>query len=144
MKIKGHPIHLMLIHFPSALFPLDLLCSVLARVKYEEAFLQASSIALMAGVSAAWLAMLSGLFDLEQVMHKKPGSLKKALWHGGINGTVIAAYSILAYKVYNDFPQIHSDPFYLVSIKFILVALMLFANFLGGSLVLKDKVLEEN
>src|SRR6476620_11479925 len=100
MKIFGHPIHIMLIHFPSALFPMDLACSAIFLYTKDASFTTASFYSMAGGVMLGWLAVIFGVFDLLNVFKNKPAAMKKALWHGGINSTVVLAYTILAFLQY--------------------------------------------
>lgn len=137
MKIFGHPVHLMLIHFPSALLPMDLVCSLLAYCTGTSSFVQASFFAMAGGVVLGILAIVTGAFDLIGVVENKPLAVKKALIHGGINGTVICVYSLLAFRAYRDFPALVPDTVTLLVIKGLLITLMMGGNFLGGNLILK-------
>jgi uncharacterized membrane protein len=142
MKLFGHPLHLMLIHFPSALFPLDLVCSAAARFYSPEPLLQASKIALIGGTVMGWLAVIAGTFDLLGVMKNKPGSLKKALLHGGLNGSILAGYTVLSFLALKE-PETMVSSLWILIFKSLFVAILLIGNFIGGNLVLKDKVLDE-
>ncbi len=144
MKIFGHPIHVMLIHFPSALFPMDLACFSIAYFTNIESLQHAAFYAMIGGALSGWIAVITGMIDLGALFNKKPTSMKKALIHGGINSTMLIGYSIFAFIAFNKYPQIVKDDVLILSIKAVLVVLMIAGNFIGGSLVLKDKVLSEN
>jgi uncharacterized membrane protein len=144
MKVFGHPIHLMLIHFPSALFPMDLVCSFLAYYTGNDSFCYASFYAMAGGVILGWTAAVTGLFDLGAVAKDKPASLKKALIHGGINTVVLIAYTLFTVIAFKKYPQLVKDDVLKLILKSVFVALMIVGNFIGGSLVLKDKVLDKN
>ena len=140
MKILGHPVHIMLIHFPSALFPMDFACSILAFYTGNTSFVEASFFALAGGVLIGCLAIATGAFDLIGVAEEKPLALNKALIHGGINLTVVIAYSVLAFQAYKAFPDLQPDDITRLIIKGTLVTLMIGGNYLGGSLILKYRV----
>lgn len=137
MKFLGHPIHVMLIHFPSALFPMDLVCSFLAQYTGTPSFVDASFFAMAGGVLLGIAALITGAFDIIGVAEEKPLALKKALIHGGINATVIIAYCLLAFRAYRVYPELVPDSTMLLVIKAGLVTFMIVGNYLGGSLVLK-------
>jgi uncharacterized membrane protein len=143
MKIFGHPIHFMLIHFPSALFPMDLACSALANYTGAAPLLSASYYALIGGVMLGWLAIVAGTFDLLTVLKNKPGSMKKALIHGAIHTTVLLAYTVLAFLAYKKHATAPGDSPLILAAKTILICLLVSGNFIGGSLVLKDRVLDK-
>lgn len=134
----------MLIHFPSALFPMDLVCACLALYTGNPSFQDASYFAMVGGVLFGALAIITGTFDLTGLIDKKPLAMKQALIHGGINTTVMIGYSVLAYRAFKAFPDLTADPVAVLVIKACLVTFMIGGNYLGGSLILKHKVALEN
>ncbi len=144
MKILGHPIHIMLIHFPSALLPMDLVCSALGYYTGNSSFTDASFFAMAGAVLFGCLAVITGTFDLVGLIDGKPLALKKALIHGGINATVIIAYSILAFRAWKQFPELTQDGIGLLMLKGCLITFMIAGNYLGGSLILKHRIGLEN
>ena len=140
MKLFEHPVHLMLIHFPSALFPMDFICSGLAHYYGEMNLTYTSFYCMAAGVLFGSLAIIAGTFDLAGVAAKQPAALQKALIHGGINTSVLIGYSILAFMAFKHYPFLTTDGLGILIIKGSLIAFMTIGNYLGGSLVLKDKV----
>ncbi|GAC1533796.1 MAG: hypothetical protein NVS3B15_14510 [Sediminibacterium sp.] len=85
-------------------------------------------------------AVITGTFDLIGVANNQPAVLKKVLIHGGVNTTVVIAYSILTYMAFKKYPGLVSDGLLKIIIKGCLVAFMIIGNYIGGSLVLKDKI----
>jgi uncharacterized membrane protein len=144
MKILGHPLHIMLIHFPSALLPMDLVCSLLGYYTGNSSFTDASFFAMAGAVVLGGLAIITGTFDLIGLVDNKPLALKKALVHGGINATVIIAYSILAFRAWKEFPALSQDGVGVLIFKACLITFMIVGNYLGGSLILKHRVGLEN
>ena len=144
MKILGHPVHIMLIHFPSALFPMDLVCSAISYYSGDSSFTEASFYAMSGGVILGWIAVIFGTFDLLNVFEKKPEAMNKALVHGCINVTVVIIYTVLAYIQYKHYPLLQPDNMLLLIIKAVTIGLMIVGNFIGGSLILKHKVAVEN
>jgi uncharacterized membrane protein len=140
MKIFGHPVHLMLIHFPAALFPMDFVCSITGYLAKDISFTQASFYALIGGAALGCAAIITGTFDLLNVLNEKTPVLRKALLHGSINSTVVIAYIVLAYVSFKKYPQLEPDRISTIFLKGGLVAFMILGNYLGGSLILKDKV----
>ena len=143
MKILGHPIHIMLIHFPSALFPMELACSVINKYTGKTSFLDASFFAMCGGVVLGWIAVIFGVFDLLKVYETKPSAMKKALIHAGVNSTVILIYSILCFIQYKKYPDLEMDSLGILFLKGSTISLMIIGNFIGGSLILKHKVAVE-
>lgn len=143
MKILGHPVHIMLIHFPSALLPMDLICSALGYYTGNTSFTDASFFALAGGAVFGCLAVVTGTFDLIGLM-EKPLAMKRALIHGGINATVIIVYAVLAFRAWKQFPALTQDTMGLLILKASLITFMIVGNYLGGSLILKHRVGLEN
>jgi len=144
MKVLGHPIHIMLIHFPSALFPMDLVCSFIGYHYGIPSFTDASFYAMTGGIMLGCLAIITGTFDLLYVLKEKPAVLQKAFIHGGINATVVIAYSVLLAIALKKYPGIEQDSLLKIGLKACLVSFMIIGNYIGGSLVLKDKIGIEN
>jgi len=144
MKLFGHPLHIMLIHFPSALFPMDFVCSLIAYCTGIKPFAEAAFYALTGGSVLGWLAIMAGTFDLIHIMNNKPSAMKNALIHGGINTAVLIAFSAIAYVTFQKYPLVDSTNLPLLIFKGALIVFMLWGNLLGGNLILKDKVLEKN
>ena len=144
MKLFGHPIHVMLIHFPSALFPMDLVCSALFLYTGDSSFTTASFYAVAGGVGLGWLAIAMGAMDLIGVSERHPDVLKKALIHGLLNTTMVLVYTVFSYSAYKVYPALVPDSLSVVVLKAALVLTLVVGNFLGGSLILKHKVAVEN
>lgn len=140
MKLFGHPLHIMLIHFPSALLPMDLFCYAVYFYTGQTSFAFASFYALAGGVMLGWAAVLFGALDLIKIPADKPQALKKALLHAGINISVILVYTVLAWMAYKSYSAMVKATVPLLAIKAALVGLMVIGNYLGGSLILKDKI----
>jgi uncharacterized membrane protein len=144
MKLFGHPLHIMLIHFPSALFPMDLICSALFLYTGDAAFTTAAFYAVVGGVVLGWLAIAMGAMDLINVSERHPDALKKALIHGLLNTAIVIVYTVWFYSGYKVYPALVPGSLSAVVLKAFLVLTLAVGNFLGGSLILKHKVAIEN
>jgi len=140
MKIFGHPLHVMLIHFPSALLPMDFACSLIGYLTGNHSFTDAAFYALAGGVLMGWLAIIAGALDLAKLVQAESGVIKKVLIHAGVNIAVLIGFSLLAYKAWQLYPALPVDSIAKLVVKGFLIALMIVGNFIGGSLVLKDRV----
>jgi uncharacterized membrane protein len=140
MKVFGHPLHMVLIHFPSALFPMDLACSIIAWCGGPSSLLHAAFYATLGGVALGWLAIITGAIDLVPVVKHHTGSINKALIHGGINTSVVIVFSVIALMANKKYPDLSNDSLALLITKTITVLAMFIGNYLGGSLVLKDRI----
>lgn len=136
MKVLGHPVHMILIHFPSALFPVDLMLSVFGFFTDQSVFYVAAFYVVIIAVVAGWLAVMAGAVDLMQLQENEP-VLRKALIHGAINTCILMVYSVLAYSAYRRYPELIAPNEFMLAFKLILVVAMSFGNYFGAELVLK-------
>jgi len=140
VTIFKHPVHMMLIHFPSALLPMDVVCYVIYYFTGDTSFAFASFYALAGAVVTGWLSIILGTFDLVSIPPGKGEVMKKALLHGGINITIIIIYTVIFYSGYKRFPPIPAASMTILITKTFLVTCMVVGNYIGGSLILKHKI----
>jgi uncharacterized membrane protein len=140
MKFLGHPLHIMLVHFPVALLPMDLVCYALFFYTGNVSFAEASFYAMTGGAVLGWLAIILGTFDLLKIPQENPQIMKTALIHGGINIAIITAYSVLAFMTYKQYPNLPEATMAILIVKTFLNLSMLAGNYFGGNLILKYKV----
>src|SRR5438046_8371186 len=106
MKFLGHPIHTMIIHFPTSLLPMELVLSFLFSKTGNASFGSAAFYCAVGGVVIGIVAMLTGLIDLIGFKKEQKEALGVGLLHGSINGTVIIIYTVIAYKGWKVYPEI--------------------------------------
>lgn len=142
MKILKHPLHLMLIHFPTALLPMDLVLSYLFFRSGNENYGNAAFYCLVVGVT---LGLLSGITDfIDLVLIKNKTAMAAAFVHGGINLSAILVFSVFAYKSWNLYPHLSIPTITILIVKFATVLFMLVGNYLGGKLIFKHHIAIEN
>lgn len=137
MKIGGHPLHSMLIHFPTALLPMDLLLSYLSYQNHNEHFSYAAFYCLVLGTLGGLVAILTGLLDLIRIPKSIKPALSNGLIHGFLNLLVICIYSMWAWKQYKTYPNLQEPSTGLLIFKLIMMLVLLAGNYLGGTLVYK-------
>lgn len=140
MKIFGHPVHMMLVHFPSALFPADLACNLISRYSGNLSFVPAGFYAVCGGVILGWLAVVFGCLDLVKALESHPPVIQKILVHGGVNTTVITGYTVIGALEFKHYPRLEENGGWLLAIKCVLIGFMIIGNFAGATLILKHKV----
>jgi uncharacterized membrane protein len=140
MKLFGHPLHLMFIHFPSALFPMECVCYGCLYYSGNVSFASASYYALVGGVLLGWLAVVFGTIDLMKIPSGKTEALTKALVHGSINTTVVIMYTVLAWLLFLKYPALPKANGFLFCMKISLITFMIVGNYFGAQLVLKHKL----
>jgi len=138
MKIFRHPLHVMLIHFPAALLPMDLILSYLFYRTGNESYGTAAFYCLLAGVALGLLSGITGLVDL--VMIKDRNAMAAALVHGAINLTAILVFSVFAYKSWNLYPQLQVPTLTVLVVKLVTVIFIFVGNYLGGRLIFKHHI----
>lgn len=142
MKLFRHPLHVLLIHFPTALLPMDLILSYLFFRTGDQHFGYAAFYCLAGGVAMGLLSGLTGLIDL--VMIKDKETLSTALVHGSINLTAVLVFAVLAYKGWNLYPQVQVPTVLLLTVKLLAVSFMLVGNYFGGKLIFKHHLAIES
>ena len=127
----------MMVHFPSALLPVDFVFNLITAYSGFKALNDAAYYCLAAGVLGGWVAMGAGLIDLIRFI--KPGSpaIRKVIIHFCIQATVIICFSIVLALEYKH-PGMRETPSSLMLVcKGGFLVAMLFGNFIGGEIVLK-------
>ena len=139
MKLFGHPIHVMLIHFPAALFPMELVCYSIFYNTGNQSFGEAAYYATCGGALLGLLAIVTGAIDL--VMISDNDSLQsKALVHGAVNSIVVIGYAMLALYLYKQYPNLPIATMPMLALRAALNMLAIGGNYLGGNLILKYRV----
>jgi uncharacterized membrane protein len=144
MKFLGHPIHIMLVAFPSALFPFECVCAGLGYYTQTQAFTDASFYAMAGGTLLGWAAIACGILDLLKAFRDYPKAVKTAVIHASLNTCVIIAYTVLTYSQYKNYPAFKPNDLSVLILKAGIIGLMLCGNYFGGSLILKYKIAVEN
>jgi uncharacterized membrane protein len=140
MKFFGHPIHIMLVHFPAGLLPIELLAYAVYVFYGIEAFATTSFHLTFAGVALGWLASVFGVVDLAKIQQTHKTALNPTLIHGGLNLLVMTVYSVILYKACLAYPQPQTASYVLLSVKAATNLVMLVGNYYGGNLILKHKI----
>ena len=140
MKILGHPLHMMLIHFPTALLPMDVFFSFFAYYNSDSSFLLPAFYCLVAGVSIGILAIVTGLIDLVMIQKENKPAIAAALIHGFVNGLVILIFCLFAYRAWALYPQTNMPKLTTLITKVILLAGLFIGNYLGGKLILEHRL----
>lgn len=125
----------MLIHFPVALWPAHWIFHVLSGLLPAGVAAIAGFWLLVAGCGVGWLAAFAGLADLVGLSREPDKArLRLGLWHAGLNGTVLIAFSALAVAEYAAYPHVtHAAP--LLIAEALALAAMFLGNYFGGAIV---------
>ena len=138
MKFLGHPLHVMMIHFPTALLPMDLVLSYPFYRTGNNSFGAAAFYCLLGGVALGLIAGITGLIDLIGI--KDRTATAAALVHGGINLTAILVFSVFAYRGWKQFPTVELPSAATLLVKLLTVIFIFVGNYLGGRLIFKHHI----
>jgi len=135
-RLFGHPIHMMLVHFPAALIPISAAVSAVSYFRNDHILALFNFYLVCIGAASGWLAIIFGIIELIKIQDiKEP--FKIALMHGGLNTLWVSVLSIIAGVQFKYFPGIHIPSSALVLTQAAVAVFMIYSNYLGGQLVLK-------
>lgn len=140
MKFFGHPLHMLLIHFPTALLPMDTLLSFFTYYTKDGSFLIAAFYCLEAGVLFGGLALLTGFIDMLLIPKEKKLAVATAMIHGFINTMVLMFLAIFAYKSWQVYPRMIEPERSTLLIKTGLIIALFSGNYFGGKLILQHRI----
>jgi len=138
-RFLGHPIHAMLVHFPSALFPVSLALDVIGLVSSDSSFASAAFYTLAAGLAGGAAAALFGAIDYFKIPSSHPAWLK-ATFHGGLNVIWLFSFAALFGARLKGYPEARIASAGAIIVTAILVIGVVVANFLGGELVFRHGI----
>ncbi len=143
MRIFGHPLHPLLVHFPIAFWVLATLCDGCTVLGYEQAR-PFAGIFLALGLICALPAMLAGFIDLAKLEDAATRDGNRHMILMGLAWTVylFALLARLDDKVLMPVPPVHS-----VALSLLGLSLVVLGGWYGGQLVYHHgagvKVIEE-
>jgi uncharacterized membrane protein len=140
MKLFGHPVHMMVVHFPSALIPMDLVLNAIGMYTHDVSFIIAGFYCLVGGAVLGWAAVVFGAADLLTISAEREKTIRAALIHGGVNTTVVICATVIAWMQYKKLPIIAPPAMLWLGVRALLVAVLLIGNYVGGNLVLKHRL----
>ena len=135
-RALGHPIHIVMAHFPAALFPFALAIELLHYFSPNSTYIEVSRYSLIGGLIMGGLAIIFGFMDLINIPENTK-AFKTAVKHAIINSVVLTIFfTLLAAR--KEFAE--SPSWIYVSLVAFGNLLMFFGNYLGGELILKHGV----
>lgn len=134
MRLFGHPIHVMLVHFPVALWPAHAALHAFGARLPEGTPLVAFWL-LVVATAVAWLAVICGVVDLMALAAgPETAAFRSGLVHAAINGTVTLAFTVILALENAAYPNIHHGRAFLVTEVSVLILLFV-GNYFGGAMV---------
>jgi uncharacterized membrane protein len=138
-RLFGHPIHPMLVHFPTALFLTGFLFDAGGLLLDKSQLFSGSFYVILLGLAAGLPAVLFGLIDYVK-LSKQPELFRIATWHAGIQFVVLVVFGIIGGLKYQAYPDMISPGMLEMGIMGGALAMMLVGNYLGGEMVFTYKV----
>lgn len=131
---RAHPLHMMIVHFPSALYPFSLLMELIGWYYQDAIYGTLALFTLAGGVAGAILAIISGSFELVKIAPNSK-SWNIAIWHGGLNVFWLMIFGVLLAIRFREYPNVSiARNWYLVTMFGATIGLFA-SNYLGGELV---------
>lgn len=139
MRFRGHPLHVMLIHFPVALWPAHAALHLFGRQLPAGVPGVAGFWGLVAGTGLGWLAAGCGAMDLLRLQREGDARrLTVGLWHALLNGTALGGFTAILAAELPHYPAIAHTPAFIGAECGLLLVLGA-GNFLGGELVWRQR-----
>ncbi len=135
-RMLGHPMHMMLVHFPAALWPFGFVLDLLGAILRQPGLAAAGFYALAGGTVGGAAAAVFGAVDYFRMPSGHPG-WTTASWHALLNSIWLMTFGTLAGIRAGQYPGFtYATPAEL-AISFAAVIGVLLSNHLGGRLVLR-------
>jgi uncharacterized membrane protein len=137
-RVKFHPVHMLLVHFPAALFPMDFIFVLASQYFGLDVLATTGYYCLLAGVIFGWLAVFTGVIDFFiYLLNAESVQMKKGIIHACIETTMLLGFTfVLSVEYKHAEYQIHNPTNWLL-IKAALIFMLFVGNFYGGELVLR-------
>jgi uncharacterized membrane protein len=134
MRILGHPVHPMLVHFPIAFWTVAAGAYVGAAASAGESVAIVAKFANGAGLITALLAMLPGLFELRSITRGSQ-AMQVAMWHLMVMSTVWCCFLAAMVASLSTEMDYSTAQFGAVACACVGFLLMGIGGWLGGRLV---------
>jgi nitrite reductase/ring-hydroxylating ferredoxin subunit/uncharacterized membrane protein len=133
-NIKGHPLHPVLIAFPTAAFTGTFVFDALSLLLNKQSLWMTSTHIEIGGVISGFVAAIPGIIDYRKTVPPNSSAKKRAAKHGILNATHILIF-LSAWLMREDY-----NKFIILAMEFIGVILLSIAGFLGGTLVYRNQI----
>lgn len=138
-RVFGHPIHAMLVHFPSALFPMSLFFDIGAYFLQNTCLACASFYSLGAGILFGFAATLVGSIDYAR-LPATHAAWNKASLHALLSVTWLVLFAIVFGLKLKQNAILALPTIGQIVLSTVGVMGLIFSNFLGGDLIFRHKV----
>jgi uncharacterized membrane protein len=132
-----HPLHAVLVHIPTALWPAAFLFDIMTRLGIGgNALVQTSFYAILFGLVVALLAIPTGIADWSGVKREKP-AWKLGLYHLILNSIAFLLWAVNLGLRWETFTVAEVVPTGLVMLSLIGVVILSISGYLGGRMVVE-------
>ncbi|HVY80186.1 MAG TPA: DUF2231 domain-containing protein [Steroidobacteraceae bacterium] len=132
MRLAGHPLHPMLVHFPIALWTAGIALDVGGLATGSDWVWPVSFGSYAAGVASAVLTMLAGFLDFAAIAQSDPAR-EKAVFHMLAMSTAWLLF--LVSLALRGFSLVAAPSVWAIAMAFVAFLVMVFGGWLGGQLV---------
>lgn len=132
-RLLGHPVHVMLVHFPAGLLPSAFLFDLGGVWTGDPGLHQAAFWCMAAGVASGLPAAAFGFWDFVRL--EDPVRMQTALWHGAMEFSVLLLFALLTGLRWQQWPAPGVPGTWELVAAGLGLLLMAAANFRGGELV---------
>ncbi|HEY0068567.1 MAG TPA: DUF2231 domain-containing protein [Chloroflexia bacterium] len=133
-KWLKHPLHPILVHIPTALWPAALLFDVLANLRSDNALVQAAFYMVLFGWGAALVAIPAGLADWWDIKPGKPAR-QLGVYHMVLNITATVLWGINLLLRLGDMPTATSVGALPLALSVVGTLILVVSGYLGGRMV---------
>jgi uncharacterized membrane protein/nitrite reductase/ring-hydroxylating ferredoxin subunit len=136
VNIKSHPLHPILIPFPIAFFIGTLLSHLIGWLMNNPDLLKTAYYLNVAGIGFASLAAIPGFIDFLYTVPPKSSGKKRAAKHGITNVIMLGCFTLSFFYRRGE----TSNHLFLALLEIIGASLMIFAGWMGGTLVYRNQI----
>jgi uncharacterized membrane protein len=133
-KWLKHPLHPILVHIPTALWPAALLFDVLANLRNDNALVQAAFYMVLFGWVVALLAIPAGLADWWDIKPGKPAR-RLGVYHMVLNIAATVLWGVNLLLRLGDLPTATSVGAPPLTLSVVGTLILLVSGYLGGRMV---------
>lgn len=138
-RLFGHPVHPMLVHFPTALFTTGFLFSLAGYLFSDTGVVTAAFYSIGFGLVTGLAAGFFGFIDYIKLADREP-EFKKASWHSALQLLVMTVFTVIFVIKYREYPDLVIPGPASLSVMGAALVVMMVANYLGGDLVFRHGV----
>ncbi|MDX1617816.1 MAG: DUF2231 domain-containing protein [Balneolaceae bacterium] len=135
-RLLGHPIHPMLVHFPTALFSSSLLFDLAGLWLSKPTLYAASFYCIGTGLAGGTLAAAFGLVDYVRLKNRQK-LFQKASLHALLQFSVLILFAVVFGLRYERTSELAAPEITEIAVSGLGVLAMIVGNYLGGDLVFR-------